>query len=231
MSGINNPPASVVSAFAAPAFTLGTSNVEGSAATAVRSDATILTYDATVPVTQAFADAAAAGAAAVAARRDHRHGMMADPAGLVFQARDVTEFTTTSTSKVTTATLTMSLAADVPIYIFSAWRKTSGAASGVNFYIDLNSTQMIAVTIGSTTNQAENGMIRAEVGGRVSNYLRNSMVWTTNRPATGQNQGPLSSAVDMPTVTITQVLFSCATDSASQTVGMDESYAYSLATS
>lgn len=42
-------------------------------------DGAVLT-DATVPVTQAFGDAAAAGTAAALARRDHRHGMPANPA-------------------------------------------------------------------------------------------------------------------------------------------------------
>ena len=39
-------------------------------------------FDATVPVTQAFSDAAATGAATVAARRDHVHGMPAAPTGV-----------------------------------------------------------------------------------------------------------------------------------------------------
>jgi hypothetical protein len=63
-----------------PALTLGTANTPGAAATFIRDDDTILTFDATVPVTQAFADAAAVGAATVAARRDHKHGMPATPA-------------------------------------------------------------------------------------------------------------------------------------------------------
>jgi len=36
-------------------------------------------FDATAPTTQAFADAAVVGTAAAAARRDHKHAMMADP--------------------------------------------------------------------------------------------------------------------------------------------------------
>lgn len=55
---------------AAPALTLGTSNAAGTANTFVRTDATILTFDATVPVALGTA---AAGSAAVAARRDHVH--------------------------------------------------------------------------------------------------------------------------------------------------------------
>lgn len=45
----------------------------------MRSDATIAAFDATSPSTQAFGDAAAVGAAAFAARRDHKHAMMASP--------------------------------------------------------------------------------------------------------------------------------------------------------
>lgn len=71
----------VVPAFATPAIALGTAAAAGAAATVIRSDATIAAFDATVPVTQAFSDAAATGAAAVSARRDHKHGMPAAPAG------------------------------------------------------------------------------------------------------------------------------------------------------
>jgi hypothetical protein len=68
-----------VSGGGTPALTLGTSNAAGSATTVVRTDATIAAFDATAPTTQAFGDSAATGAAAVAARRDHKHGMPASP--------------------------------------------------------------------------------------------------------------------------------------------------------
>jgi len=45
----------------------------------MRSNDTIAAFDATAPVTQAFGDAAAVGAIAFAARRDHKHGMPALP--------------------------------------------------------------------------------------------------------------------------------------------------------
>ena len=70
-----------MSTAATPALTFDTTNAIGAAATAIRSDATIALFDATAPVTQAYGDAAAVGAAGVAARRDHKHGMPA--AGLV----------------------------------------------------------------------------------------------------------------------------------------------------
>jgi hypothetical protein len=57
-----------------PALTLSTSNAAGSAATYVKTDATIAAFDATVPTTSAPQDAAATGSAGTAARRDHKHG-------------------------------------------------------------------------------------------------------------------------------------------------------------
>ena len=62
-------------AYATPNLTLGTANAAGAAASAIRSDATILVFDSTVPVTQASGDAAATGSAGTAAHRDHVHGM------------------------------------------------------------------------------------------------------------------------------------------------------------
>lgn len=62
-----------------PALTLSTTNAAGSGSSAVGVNATIAAFDATAPVTQAFGDTAAAGSAAKAARRDHKHGMPASP--------------------------------------------------------------------------------------------------------------------------------------------------------
>jgi len=53
---------------AAPALTLGTSNVDGAAQTGIASNATIAAFDATVPTTIEPDDAAAAGSVAKAAR-------------------------------------------------------------------------------------------------------------------------------------------------------------------
>ena len=74
-----NKPATGTASFAAPTVSLGTAAVEGAAETALRTDATIVAFDATAPSTQTWGDAAAAGAAAVAARRDHKHAMPTDP--------------------------------------------------------------------------------------------------------------------------------------------------------
>lgn len=72
-------PGSGGATFVVPAIALGTAAIEGVAASVIRSDATIVAFDATAPTTAAFGDAAAPGSAAVASRRDHAHGMPANP--------------------------------------------------------------------------------------------------------------------------------------------------------
>ncbi len=72
-------PLSTGASFATPSIALGTAAAAGAASTVIRSDSTIVAFDATVPTTIAFSDAAATGSATVAARRDHRHGAPAAP--------------------------------------------------------------------------------------------------------------------------------------------------------
>jgi len=55
----------------APAYTLGTANAAGSAATAVASNSTLLAFDGVAPA--AVATSAVVGSATVAPRRDHQH--------------------------------------------------------------------------------------------------------------------------------------------------------------
>ena len=59
--------------FAAPSFTLGTSNITGSG-DSVHAGATLLAFDTTAPTSEGIADTAAVGSATVASRRDHLHG-------------------------------------------------------------------------------------------------------------------------------------------------------------
>lgn len=61
--------------YATPAIVLGSAAAAGSADSVIRSDATIVAFDATAPTTQAVGDTAATGSAAVAARRDHKHAI------------------------------------------------------------------------------------------------------------------------------------------------------------
>jgi hypothetical protein len=64
----------VAASLATPAIVLGTAAAAGAAATTIRSDSTIVAFDATSPTTSAVGDAVATGSVALAARRDHRHG-------------------------------------------------------------------------------------------------------------------------------------------------------------
>lgn len=64
-------------AFAAPAIALGTAAAAGVATTPIRSDATIVAFDVTLPAALAMGQASATGAAAIAARRDHAHALPA----------------------------------------------------------------------------------------------------------------------------------------------------------
>jgi len=65
--------------YATPSLTLGTANAAGSLASAIRSDSTLLTFDATLPDAITFGQSGAVGTATVASRRDHVHAMAANP--------------------------------------------------------------------------------------------------------------------------------------------------------
>lgn len=64
-----------ITGFATSSVALGSAAAEGNATTVLRSNCTIVAFDATNPTTQAMGDAAAVGSAAYAARRDHKHAM------------------------------------------------------------------------------------------------------------------------------------------------------------
>tara|TARA_R110000764_G_scaffold150137_1_gene237769 strand:+ start:154 stop:780 length:627 start_codon:yes stop_codon:yes gene_type:complete len=75
---INVTPIPKLTAMAAPAFTLGTANAAGDAVTAVASNSTLLAFDAVVAGAISFGASSSSGVQAVASRRDHVHGMVAD---------------------------------------------------------------------------------------------------------------------------------------------------------
>lgn len=70
------------STYAVPTIVLDTTPAEGSAPTALRSDATILAFDATDPTDGTFDDVANTGFTPFAARRDHTHGWPAQAAAI-----------------------------------------------------------------------------------------------------------------------------------------------------
>ena len=104
---------------AVPSLTLGTSNTSGSANTFVRTDATILAFDATNP---AALGTAGPGAATVAARRDHVHPA-ADLAGA--STTGILPLNKGGTGQATAATLNRYLKGSGTV-----WGASNGSASG-----------------------------------------------------------------------------------------------------
>ena len=94
---------------AAPAFTLGTANAAGSAATAVASDSTLLAFDTTLPDAITYGQSGAVGSATTASHRDHAHAM-ATGAKLFKTASDQT--ITNSTTLVNVPGFVFDVAAD-----------------------------------------------------------------------------------------------------------------------
>jgi len=91
------------SLIAAPTISLGTAYAEGSAQTMIRSDATLVVFDTTLPTTiAAGTSSSATGSASVAARRDHTHGIgTAAPSTNLSVSSSNTEGTGTSFSRAT----------------------------------------------------------------------------------------------------------------------------------
>lgn len=117
------------SSFATPSISLGTAAAAGAATTVIRSDSTIAAFDATVPTTEAFGDAAATGSAAVAARRDHKHGMPTTADVLAAAPGHVHVAYETHTSDGSTTTFTLDQFYE-PGSV-QAWNRTTGTMFGV----------------------------------------------------------------------------------------------------
>jgi hypothetical protein len=143
-----------------PAITLGTANSAGSAATFVKTDATILAFDVTAPSTQAFGDSANVGAATVAARRDHKHAMMSAPTSVTGNAGTVTGATFTKTLTVDTGNVQLSGDAGNTSHlsIGAGATSVSGSNTGDNTVATaLTGTPSITVNTVTTTGNIELG--------------------------------------------------------------------------
>ena len=199
---------------ATPAFTLGTSNVAGSAETAVASDSTLLAFDATVPTTIAYSATAATGSATVTARRDHTHGMAAEPSVAVTRVGGQTTISsTTSTWVVDLISIgCLSIAAINPIKFMITTKKTTGGASAVAFGFKLNTTTCVLAVAGSnslvnhtTTNENQMAYSVYEIAPRINNYQSFTGYYTvTNTSAVMRSQdvGPLGSFNAFPPVAV-----------------------------
>lgn len=75
LTGTQGQGVGATTSFGTPAIVLGTAAADGAASTAIRTDATIVAFDATTPAALTLGGSGAVGAAAVAARRDHGHAV------------------------------------------------------------------------------------------------------------------------------------------------------------
>ena len=117
-------------------------------------------FDATAPSTQAFGDAAATGSAAVAARRDHVHQMMAAPTTVSGNAGTVTNATLTTALTVNggTLTLTADAANNSVVTVGPGVVGLSGSNTGDNTVATgLTGTPSITVNTVTTTGSIELG--------------------------------------------------------------------------
>jgi hypothetical protein len=72
---INVTPIPKLTVFASPGLTLTTANDGGTALSTIRSDASLLVYDTTIPVASTYGGSSVVGSAATSARRDHKHAL------------------------------------------------------------------------------------------------------------------------------------------------------------
>ena len=234
--------AALPTSFATPALVLGTANAAGSGTTTIRANATIVAFDTTVPVTQAFSDAAAAGTAAVAARRDHRHGMPAASAGAVSrEGGQTTEATTTSTSAVSLLTAaSLDIAANEPFSFFAPCRKASADGGDTYCGYQVNTTviseaENTGVYLGGTAASLGDGGGTIFVGPRVTNYhCMSEGVRYSGTTATGAVRNQATAAAmgtnPIPIATITDLIIRAQSVSPS-TSAADELQVYSWAAS
>lgn len=181
----------VAGSFAAPALTLSTTNAAGSAATIIRSDATIAAFDATTPA--AVAATGATGSAGTAARRDHAHAIGAN--GWTF----VETLSTASGTSVTSATL------PTTTNMFMVIIEGVGADTGtLNFSCTGTNSNMAFTFVEGTTWTNTTGGATAALG-PISNGSLSGVMYIPRTPSGATNNviGMPCSIMGNTTTTIT----------------------------
>jgi hypothetical protein len=146
-----------------------------------------------------------------------------------------TEATSTSTSSVdllTTASLT--IAATIPVLIYSNFRTSTGGSYRSRLGYKINSTEIKAPKyLDSQTNQTLQVIQVQFIGPRVTNYLRCVSSIITGDTSTDGKIDTVSSAEDgdVPNAEMTDAILRASVENASITAGADEQHVYILATS
>lgn len=151
-------------------------------------------------------------------------------AGLIFRGAGTTEASTTSPTQVDLITISgLNIAAATPFIVVCSYRKTAGAAATALIGLKLNATTVMSGnTATSSTNQAESGALFLYVGPRVTNYLRGAVGMMD---AGGAAWRTAAWDADAPVAAITAVVIRGSTTDAAITLGVDEVFVYTLATS
>ena len=163
-------------------------------------------------------------------------GSWAAPTGgsgaITREGGSTTEATTTSTSLTDIISVSgLSIAAGAPIEIIYMTRKTSGAANDANAAFTINSTNLSAEKIFSTTDQAESFVENWHFGPRVTNYTGVPRHTRLQSSPAGSFDILAHGATNLPTVAITDLNTRGSVDDALITLGHDECHIYSWAVS
>lgn len=167
-------------------------------------------------------------------------------AGVSRAGGQTTEATTTSTSAVDLITAaSLSITGSTPFEVHYNGRKSSGAANDTACGLKLNTTVTGEASTASnqrglvttTTDRAENGGVRIEIGPRITNYDAFGLhryvvaIGSTGAIAGNSTTPGLTGSALFPTATITDVIIRGISDDALNTLGVDELHVYSRATS
>jgi hypothetical protein len=153
---------------------------------------------------------------------------------------NTTDATTTSTSQGDLLSVSsLSIAAAVPVLFSAETRKTTGAASYADIGLKLNAVSIHAATGGGgfwTTdglNELQHGGVSMFILPRVTSYQHGLMGSYTVYDAVGLSRSGHGAKITnaLPIATITDLIITGSTNSASNTLGADELHVYSMAVS
>jgi hypothetical protein len=223
---------------AAPAFTLGTANAAGSAATAVASDSTLLAFDTTVPTTIAYSASAAAGSGTTVSYRNHTHGMAAEPSVAVSRVGGQTSVSSTTSTSVTDLISIGSLTIPLndPIKFVLTTAKSSGASSAASFGLKLNASVLVLAAAGAasltghtTVNEYQMGYGVYEIAPRINNYqimVGYQTVTNGSLVTRSKSVGPINDTNAAPPVAVITdfVITAISTSSVTASCGLLEIY-------
>ncbi len=163
---------------------------------------------------------------------DQTWGPAAAAAGAITRAGgNTTEATTTSTADVNLLTVSsLSIGANIPIWVPCELRKTSGAADISQVGFTVNATVVIADdNWTSATNQAEAGFVETFLYSAQTNYARAGY-----QKMGGQALNPVLFrfySADIPIATITSLIVTARSANSLITTGADEMHVYTYAVS